>query len=128
VLPAQARTLINDSFKSRYFFCGELVHVRGPVRRGKFPCTKNVIERNRQARACGRARVSHGKELPFRQLKAVTSRDQEAVKSHLASVAFPAWCLGHDPSGRIFCVSYAQDLAGKLSHDSLDLLVTLVNK
>ena len=39
------------------------------------------------------------------------------LKSHLASVAFPAWCLGHDPSMQILCVSYAQDLADKLSRD-----------
>jgi hypothetical protein len=32
------------------------------------------------------------------------------LKSHLASVAFPAWSLGHDPSMQILCVSYAQDL------------------
>jgi hypothetical protein len=35
----------------------------------------------------------------------------------LASVAFPAWCLGHDPSAQILCVSYAQVLADKLSRD-----------
>ena len=29
------------------------------------------------------------------------------LKSLLASVAFPAWCLGHDPSAQILCVSYA---------------------
>jgi hypothetical protein len=39
------------------------------------------------------------------------------LKSLLASVAFPAWCLGHDPSTQILCVSYAQDLADKLSRD-----------
>jgi len=39
------------------------------------------------------------------------------LKSHLASVAFPAWSLGHDPSMQILCVSYAQDLADKLSRD-----------
>jgi hypothetical protein len=39
------------------------------------------------------------------------------LKSHLASVSFPAWCLGHDPSTQILCVSYAQDLADKLSRD-----------
>ena len=39
------------------------------------------------------------------------------LKSHLASVAFPAWCLGHDPSAQIVCASYAQDLADKLSRD-----------
>jgi hypothetical protein len=27
------------------------------------------------------------------------------LKSHLASVAFPAWCLGHDPSTQILCVT-----------------------
>ena len=35
------------------------------------------------------------------------------LKSHLASVSFPAWCLGHNPSTQILCVSYAQDLADK---------------
>jgi hypothetical protein len=39
------------------------------------------------------------------------------LKSHLASVAFPAWSLGHDPSVQILCASYAQDLADKLSRD-----------
>jgi len=39
------------------------------------------------------------------------------LKSHLASVSFPAWCLGHNPSLRIICASYAQDLADKLARD-----------
>jgi hypothetical protein len=39
------------------------------------------------------------------------------LKSHLASVAFPAGCLGHQPSAQVLCVSYAQDLADKLSRD-----------
>ena len=39
------------------------------------------------------------------------------LKSHLASVAFPAWCLGHEPGLQILCVSYAQELADKLSRD-----------
>lgn len=38
-------------------------------------------------------------------------------KSTIASVLFPAWCLGHDPSLRIVCISYAQELAFKLSAD-----------
>ncbi|MEC5382408.1 phage terminase large subunit [Aurantimonas sp. C2-6-R+9] len=33
-----------------------------------------------------------------------------SLKSISASVAFPAWLLGHDPSRRIVCVSYARDL------------------
>src|SRR5271155_147533 len=39
------------------------------------------------------------------------------LKSLLASVAFPAWILGHDPSAEILCVSYAQELADKWSRD-----------
>ena len=39
------------------------------------------------------------------------------LKSLLASVAFPAWCLGRRPSTQILCVSYAQDLADKLARD-----------
>ena len=39
------------------------------------------------------------------------------LKSLTASVAFPAWCLGHDPSAQIICASYTQDLADKLSRD-----------
>jgi len=31
------------------------------------------------------------------------------LKSLMASIAFPAWCLGHDPSAQFLCVSYAQD-------------------
>jgi hypothetical protein len=39
------------------------------------------------------------------------------LKSLLASVAFPAWCLGRRPGAQILCVSYAQDLADKLARD-----------
>ena len=33
------------------------------------------------------------------------------LKSHCASVAFPAWVLGHNPTSHLICVSYGQDLA-----------------
>jgi hypothetical protein len=46
------------------------------------------------------------------------------LKSHLASVAFPAWCLGHDPGMQILRVSYAQDLADKLSRDCRRILAS----
>ena len=39
------------------------------------------------------------------------------LKSLMASVALPAWCLGRDPAAQILCVSYAQDLADKLARD-----------
>jgi predicted phage terminase large subunit-like protein len=46
------------------------------------------------------------------------------LKSHLASVAFPAWCLGRDPSAQIVCASYAQDFADKLARDCRRLMVS----
>jgi len=44
------------------------------------------------------------------------------LKSHLASIAFPAWYLGHDPSAQILYVSYAQDLADKLARDCRSIM------
>ena len=40
-----------------------------------------------------------------------------SLKSHCASVAFPAWLLGHDSSAQIIAASYGQELANKLSSD-----------
>ena len=39
------------------------------------------------------------------------------LKSHCASIAFPAWYLGHNPTGQIICASYGQDLADKFARD-----------
>jgi len=50
-------------------------------------------------------------------LRLIINMPPRHLKSFLASVAFPAWCLGHEPSAEILCVSYAQDLADKLSRD-----------
>ena len=44
------------------------------------------------------------------------------LKSHAASVAFPAWLLGHDPSKQIICASYGQDLADKHARDCRTLM------
>src|SRR6202051_3122815 len=40
-----------------------------------------------------------------------------SLKSITASVAFPAFVLGHDPTRRIICVSYSGDLAKKHAND-----------
>ena len=40
-----------------------------------------------------------------------------SLKSIAASVAFPGFVLGHDPSQRIICVSYSSDLSHKMSND-----------
>lgn len=33
------------------------------------------------------------------------------LKTHIASIAFPAWILGHEPATQILSISYAQDLS-----------------
>ena len=47
-----------------------------------------------------------------------------SLKSHLASVALPAWCLGHDPTKKIICVSYGQDLADKFARDCRSIMMS----
>ncbi len=44
------------------------------------------------------------------------------LKSHCVSVAFSAWLLGHNPSTRLICASYAQDLASKHALESRTIL------
>jgi predicted phage terminase large subunit-like protein len=46
------------------------------------------------------------------------------LKSLLASIAFPAWCLGHDPSAQILCVSYAEALSNKLARDCRSIMTS----
>ena len=45
-----------------------------------------------------------------------------SLKSILASVALPAFCLGRDPTAKIICVSYAQPLAAKFARDFRQVL------
>ena len=46
------------------------------------------------------------------------------LKSHAASIAFPAWLLGHDPAIQILAISYAQDLSDKLARDCRALITS----
>ena len=46
------------------------------------------------------------------------------LKSFIASVALPAWLLGRNPSTRIICASYADELSTKFSRDCRALLKT----
>src|SRR5262249_52932396 len=46
------------------------------------------------------------------------------LKSLLASVAFPAWLLGHEPSKQILSVTYAQDLSDNLARKSRTLMTS----
>jgi predicted phage terminase large subunit-like protein len=43
-------------------------------------------------------------------------------KSICASVAFPAWVLGRNPSKRIICASYSENLAGKHAGDCRNVM------
>src|SRR3954447_8068735 len=45
-----------------------------------------------------------------------------SLKSICASVAYPAFVLGHDPARRIICVSYAEGLARKHANDCRALM------
>lgn len=47
-----------------------------------------------------------------------------SLKSHIASVAFPAYCLGLDPTLKFICASYSQELAAKHASDFRRVLDT----
>jgi predicted phage terminase large subunit-like protein len=47
-----------------------------------------------------------------------------SLKSQAASVAFPAWLLGQNPSAQIICASYAQELANKHAIDCRTVLAS----
>lgn len=46
------------------------------------------------------------------------------LKSFVVSVALPAWLLGRDPTSRIICASYNDELSGGFSRDCRALLET----
>jgi predicted phage terminase large subunit-like protein len=46
------------------------------------------------------------------------------LKSHMVSVAFAAFLLGHDPAKQIICASYGQDLAEKHARDCRNLMMS----
>ena len=52
-----------------------------------------------------------------RQRRLAIAMPPRSLKSQLISVAYVAWLLGHEPTLRIICVSYGQELADKLASD-----------
>ncbi len=46
------------------------------------------------------------------------------LKSHATTVAFPAWLLGHDPTKKILCLGYAQDVSDKFARESRALIMS----
>lgn len=47
----------------------------------------------------------------------IVNQPPRHLKSHLVSVSFAAFVLGHDPSAKIICASYGQDLSNKNASD-----------
>src|SRR5579872_574223 len=47
-----------------------------------------------------------------------------SLKSHCATVTFPAFILGHNPNAQIICASYGQDLANKHAADCRTLMAS----
>jgi hypothetical protein len=68
------------------------------------------------------AKLSAVREGKIRRL--IINLPPRHLKSLMASIAFPAWCLGHDPSAQILCVSYAQDLSDKLGRDCRSIVMS----
>ncbi|MBT3625803.1 MAG: phage terminase large subunit [Gammaproteobacteria bacterium] len=54
----------------------------------------------------------------------IISMPPRNLKSICASVAFPAWTLGNDPTARIICASYSAELSSKLARDCRGLMET----
>ena len=67
----------------------------------------------------------HIEAMCFELTKVLTGKTKRLIiaipprhlKTIVTSVALPAWVLGHDPTRKIICVSYAQDLAIKHGND-----------
>jgi len=57
-------------------------------------------------------------------LRLIVNVPPRNLKSLCASVALPAWLLGHNPAASILCVSYAQDLSDKLARDCRSVMMS----
>src|ERR1700752_4413174 len=68
------------------------------------------------------AKLTEVREGKIRRL--IITLPPRHLKSLMASIAFPAWLLGHNPSAQILCVSYAQDLADKLARDCRGIMIS----
>src|SRR5262249_292703 len=57
-----------------------------------------------------------------RSKRLIINLQPRTLKSHLASVALPAFLLAKDPTSKIICLSYSQDLASKHASDCRRLI------
>lgn len=60
-----------------------------------------------------------------RMRRLAISTPPRSLKSIISSVAFPAWTMGRNPSSRVICASYSQDLSSKNSRDFRRLVANL---
>lgn len=67
-------------------------------------------------------KLEHCREGKLRRL--IINLPPRYLKSHCASIAFPAWLLGHKPSTQIICASYGQDLSDKFARDCRNLMAS----
>ena len=58
-----------------------------------------------------------GKVVSGETRRLIINVPPRSLKSICASVALPAFLLGHDPTHRIICVSYSDELAKKFAND-----------
>lgn len=59
-----------------------------------------------------------------RSIKLAIALPPRSLKSIIASVALPAWLLGHNPRIEVVCVSYGFELADQLSADCRRIMLT----
>jgi len=57
-----------------------------------------------------------------RAKRVIINGPPRCLKSYLTSIALPAFALGQDPTRKMICGSYSQDLSGKLSNDCRRLM------
>ncbi|MCB2107348.1 MAG: phage terminase large subunit [Rhodobacteraceae bacterium] len=57
-----------------------------------------------------------------RMTRLIINMPPRYLKSFCASVAYPAWVLGHDPTQQVICVSYSNDLSKKHANDFRSLI------
>jgi predicted phage terminase large subunit-like protein len=66
-----------------------------------------------------RAIVYHLEQVRLGRIKRlIINLPPRFLKSLIASIAFPAFVLGHDPTKRLLIITYVLDLAAKFAHDS----------
>lgn len=95
--------LCRTSFGAFVFKAFEVLHPGQVLDKSwHIDCIANLVQQMAEGQATNRLVLN----LPPRTLK-----------STIVSVCLPAWLLGQDPSKRIICASYADELARKFSRD-----------